>query len=251
MKKLTMLLLLGLFALSSTLYAQKKKSTGKSTGKKSTGNKPSDFKGTWGTKVEEALKALKIKGNTKHGAIIYEEICANCHQPEGHGDPAGNFPQLAGQHSTVVIKQIADIRAGNRDNPTMYPFANAIALQEQTDDLFDKPKTGAETLADVSAFIETLKISTKNAKGDGKDLAHGEKLYKANCVKCHGDHGEGKAKDYYPLIASQNYNYLMRQFKWIKAGKRRNANPDMIKQIKNFSERDMKAVLDYVSRQVK
>ena len=35
----------------------------------------------------------------------------------------GTFPQLAGQHTTVLIKQMADIRAGERDNPTMYPFA--------------------------------------------------------------------------------------------------------------------------------
>ncbi|RLA64568.1 MAG: cytochrome C [Epsilonproteobacteria bacterium] len=212
---------------------------------------PKDFKGAWGTKEKEALDALKLKGNLKRGFTIYDEICANCHQPEGWGDPAGNFPQLAGQHSTVVIKQIADIRAGNRDNPTMYPFANPTALKEQTDDLFDEPISGAQTLADVAAYIQTLKMSMKTKKGDGKDLKHGAKLYKNNCVKCHGDHGEGMADKYYPVIASQNYDYLMRQFKWIKAGKRRNANPDMIKQIKGFSEKDMKAVLDYVSRQKK
>ena len=46
----------------------------------------------------------------------------------------------------------------------------------------------------------------------------------------------------------QHYNYLMRQYEWIKSGKRRNANPDMVKQIQNFTDRDTKAVLDYVSR---
>ena len=40
----------------------------------------------------------------------------------------------------------------------------------------------------------------------------------------------------------------MRQFQWIRDGKRRNANPDMVKQIANFSERDMIAVMDYVAR---
>ena len=212
---------------------------------------PKDFGGTWGTKVKEALQALKLKGNVKDGAIIYEEVCAACHQPGGNGDPAGNFPQLAGQHSTVIIKQMADIRAGNRDNPTMYPFAKLEALLAATEDIFDKPKSGPQTLADVAAYVQTLKMNPKTSKGDGKDLKHGEKVYKDNCVKCHGKHGEGIAKDYYPLIAGQNYHYLIRQFKWIKAGKRRNANPEMMKQIKNFTERDIKAVMDWVSRQKK
>lgn len=209
-----------------------------------------DFGGKWGTKEKEALAALKLKGDVKRGAILYEEICESCHQPAGNGDPAGNFPQLAGQHSTVVIKQIADIRAGNRDNPTMYPFANIEALRAATEDIFDKPLSGPQTLADIAAFIQTLKQSKKTVKGDGKDLKHGAKIYKDNCVKCHGDHGQGKAKDYYPAIASQNYKYLMRQFMWIKEGKRRNANPDMVKQIKNFSEKDIKAVMDFASRQM-
>ncbi|MBT4762307.1 MAG: c-type cytochrome [Bdellovibrionaceae bacterium] len=219
--------------------------------KKEDKNSTSQFGGKWGTKVAEAIKALELTGNVKDGAIIYEEVCAACHQPGGNGDPAGNFPQLAGQHSSVIIKQMADIRVGNRDNPTMYPFAGVKALLAATDDIFDTPKTGPQTLADVAAYIQTLKMSPKTAKGDGKDLKHGAKIYKDNCVKCHGKKGEGIAKDYYPLIAGQNYNYLLRQFQWIKAGKRRNANPDMVDQIKGFTDRDIVAVMDWVSRQTK
>ncbi len=212
---------------------------------------PKDFKGKWGTKVKEAIIALELKGSTAEGDIIFEEVCSSCHQPGGNGDPAGNFPQLAGQHSSVIIKQMADISVGNRDNPTMYPFASVKALVSTTDDLFDTPRSGPQMLADVAAYIQTLKMDPKTVKGDGKDLKLGAKIYKDNCVKCHGKHGEGIAKDYYPLIAGQNYNYLMRQFLWIKEGKRRNANPDMVKQIKNFSKKDIKAVMDWVSRQKK
>lgn len=207
-----------------------------------------EFGGKWGTKVEEAIKALELTGDVDDGQVIYEEICEICHQPGGNGDPAGNFPQLAGQHSSVVIKQIADIRAGNRDNPTMYPFANVEALQASTEDLFDEPKSGPQTLADVAAYIQTLEMAS-TIKGEGTDLEHGAKIYEENCVRCHGDHGQGSFKNYYPVIAGQNYNYLLRQFRWIKEGKRRNANPDMVEQIKNFSDRDIKAVMDFSSRQ--
>ncbi|MBC8257480.1 MAG: c-type cytochrome [SAR324 cluster bacterium] len=207
-----------------------------------------DFGGKWGTKVKEAIEAMQLEGNVEDGSIIYEEICMACHQPSGGGDPAGNFPQLAGQHSTVIIKQIADIRVGNRDNPTMYPFANIEALRAATEDIFDEEKSGPQTLADVSAYIQTLPMSSK-IKGNGLDLEYGAEVYKENCVRCHGDHGQGDVVNYYPVIAGQNYNYLLRQFRWIKEGKRRNANPEMVKQIAGFSERDILSVMDWVSRQ--
>ena len=46
----------------------------------------------------------------------------------------------------------------------------------------------------------------------------------------------------------QHYNYMLRQFEWIRDGKRRNANPDMVKQIADFTDEDMQAVINYVSR---
>ncbi|MCU7892428.1 MAG: hypothetical protein KZQ78_12780 [Candidatus Thiodiazotropha sp. (ex Ustalcina ferruginea)] len=46
----------------------------------------------------------------------------------------------------------------------------------------------------------------------------------------------------------QHYAYMLRQFEWIRDGKRRNANPDMVKQIKGFSDKDMQMVINYVSR---
>jgi cytochrome c553 len=73
-------------------------------------------------------------------------------------------------------------------------------------------------------------------------------LFKDNCVRCHGANGEGNEEKFYPRIQGQHYEYLMRQYKWIKEGKRRNANPDMIAQIQNFSDQDTIDVLDYVSR---
>ncbi|WP_096700564.1 c-type cytochrome [Magnetospirillum sp. 15-1] len=191
----------------------------------------------WNAGGGEEDEALGLKPDLKNGREVYE-VCSACHQPEGWGLPDGTFPQLAGQHYKVIIKQLADIRALNRENPTMYPFA----LPSQIG--------GPQAVADVAGYIQTLKMSPENGKGDGKDPALGKKLYADNCTRCHGAAGEGDNEKFYPRIEAQHYAYLLRQFNEIKAGKRRNANPDMVKQIHDFTDQETRAVLDYVSRLV-
>ncbi|HEB91552.1 MAG TPA: c-type cytochrome [Deltaproteobacteria bacterium] len=181
----------------------------------------------------EKEKALTLEGDVENGEEAYE-ICSGCHLPSGAGRPDGTFPQLAGQHTTVIIKQIADIRAGRRDNPIMYPFAMSLSDQQE--------------LADVAAYIQTLPIPTDNGKGPGGDLELGKKLFDRDCVKCHGEHGEGNAEKFYPVLAGQHYKYLLRQITAIAQKKRRNANPDMVKVVEKYTPEQLAAVVDYMSR---
>ena len=177
--------------------------------------------------------ALTLTGNIENGEEAYE-ICSGCHLPSGAGRPDGTFPQLAGQHPVVVIKQIADIRAGRRDNVIMYPFATSLTDQQE--------------LADVAAYIQTLPIPTDNGKGPGTNLEEGKKLFDRDCVECHGAYGEGNAEKFYPVLAGQHYKYLLRQITEIAEKKRRNANPDMVKIVENYTHEEQIAVVDYMSR---
>jgi len=43
-------------------------------------------------------------------------------------------------------------------------------------------------------------MNPENGVGPGTDLANGEKLFKDNCVRCHGANGEGDEEKYYPRI---------------------------------------------------
>lgn len=185
--------------------------------------------------ARELEQALTLEPDVANGLRIYR-ICAECHQPEGWGLPDGSYPQLAGQHRGVIIKQLADIRAGNRANPEMLPFASVERIG------------GPQAVADVAAYIDTLEMSVANGKGPGGDLEHGRALYRENCARCHGLAGEGDAASYVPRIQAQHYAYLVRQFEAIRDGRRRNANPEMAAQIQGMSDRDLRAVLDYVSR---
>ncbi len=187
----------------------------------------------------EREEAMDLEPDLENGRDVYE-VCAGCHLPEGWGLQDGTFPMLAGQHRGVMIKQLADIREGNRDNPTMYPFALPRAIG------------GAQSLADVVAYIEGLPMNPANGKGEWDEgtpeFEHGKKLYADNCVQCHGAEGEGIEEKYYPRIQGQHYHYMLRQFEWIRDGRRRNANPDMVKQIETFTDADMQAVINFVSR---
>lgn len=185
--------------------------------------------------TKELDKALKLKPDIANGLEIYRG-CAACHTAEGWGLVSGVVPQLAGQHRTVIIKQLADFRAGNRANQLMVPYSSAEAIG------------GAQAVADVAGYIDTLEISVENGKGDGSDLELGASLYAKNCVKCHGPTGEGAGSEFRPRIQAQHYRYLVTQFEQIRAGTRRNADPEMVKQIQAFEERETLAVLDYVSR---
>lgn len=193
----------------------------------------------WNVGGGEQDDAMTLTPDIENGMDVYE-VCSACHYPEGWGTKDGTFPQLAGQHKEVLIKQLADIRALNRDNPTMYPFALPASIGD------------AQALADVVAYIAKLPMNPDNGKGEWAEgtpeFAQGKKLYDDNCVKCHGDNGEGMKDKFYPKIHGQHYKYMLRQFEWIRDGKRRNANPDMVKQIKAFSDKDMQMVINYTSR---
>ena len=184
---------------------------------------------------QEYEKALTLTPDAANGLTIYRE-CAACHEPEGWGRTTGSVPQIAGQHRKVVIKQLADFRAGNRDSVLMTPYTSVESIG------------GTQAVADVAEYISTLEISVQNGKGPGTDLDLGESLYREHCMECHGENGEGSNDGLGPRIQAQHYKYLMRQFQSIRDGKRQNASEGMTSLSQELGDREITAVLDYASR---
>ncbi len=60
----------------------------------------------------EAGKLLYTTGNAKNGVAA----CSSCHAPNGSGNPAANFPSIAGQHTVYAEKQLKAFRDGSRAN---------------------------------------------------------------------------------------------------------------------------------------
>lgn len=184
---------------------------------------------------DELTLAMAATPNVKAGKEVFK-LCIVCHQSESWGTVDGSYPQLAGQHSSVIIKQIADIRAGNRDNPSMLVIAQ------------EKVMGGPQAIADVTAYIQTLPMTPKPGVGPGDRLGKAERTYYRKCAECHGGNGQGDGERYYPRIQGQHYLYLLRQLNWIQQGKRRNANPEMAKRLNKMKESDLVMLADYISR---
>jgi cytochrome c553 len=188
----------------------------------------------WNKQDKELKPLLHRKGDAERGKEAYEE-CRGCHKANAEGRPDAGYPQLAGQLVPVLIKQMLDTRKGRRDNPRMHPFIESTAVP-----LNDIP--------DIAAYLHSLPVPTTNRKGSGENLAKGKTLYNADCASCHGDAGEGKAEKFYPRVASQHYPYLYRENIDIRDKTRRNSNPKMVKVLKKYSDEDIEAVSDYMSR---
>lgn len=179
--------------------------------------------------------AINLKPNMYNGLVIFR-ICAKCHYEEGWGQRSGTFPQLAGQHAKVIIKQLVDVREHNRETAGMNHFALLSEIGEP------------QVLADVAGYISSILMTPNPGLGAGTDLTHGKMLYNTYCAACHGANGEGDNTLFYPRIQGQHYEYLLRQFKWIYRKERTNVQPGMVQAIADFTPRDSEAVIDYISR---
>ncbi len=184
-------------------------------------------------------KAFTLEPDLENGEEVYA-ICSSCHLQEGWGLKDGTYPQIAGQYRAVLIQQLADIHAQNRDNPTMYPFALPEAIGDE------------QAVADVAGFIEKMKMTPANGKGEWDEgtpeFENGKKLYTDNCAECHGKSGEGDPNQLYPKIHGQHYKYLLRQLEWMRVGKRRGVRHNMLKNINKFSGTDIAQVANFISR---
>ncbi|MFD2113816.1 c-type cytochrome [Thiorhodococcus fuscus] len=188
----------------------------------------------WNDLKGEELLALRAKGDAARGKAAFI-VCEGCHGSQALGDEAGFYPRLAGQHASVLIKQLTDVREGRRDNPKMYPFASQHVITTQE-------------VADIAAYLHSLPVPESHGQGPGVDLDRAASLYRKDCRVCHKTHGEGDAEQFYPRLNGQHYQYLLRQALDIRDGVRRNANPDMVEAIKPYSDDEIEQVIDYISR---
>jgi cytochrome c553 len=185
--------------------------------------------------TEGDIKAtLALPGDIQRGKEAYGE-CQTCHRQDASGRPKFDMPRLSGQHASVLIKQLMDIRSGLRVNPEMqgYMLDSDLTLQD---------------FADMAAYLQSLPVVGYIAQGPPELVSRGQALYASNCAGCHGEHGEGRAELFYPMLASQHYSYLLRELDLILTGQRGNSNPAMPPILSNLSADDKRAIAAYLAQ---
>ena len=143
----------------------------------------------------------------QNGAALYA-TCAACHGPNGEGITDGSVPSLVGQPYTVIAAQIVAFRAGTRGDPRMVHFSDRRHLS------FSQP------IADVAAYIARLKPIEAKRSTPPSDDSRAALGYARSCERCHGSAAEGKEDPGTPRLASQHFEYLVKQLDDAAAGHR-------------------------------
>lgn len=189
----------------------------------------------WYRMTPERTAILGLSGDAKRGREAFRG-CRGCHRADGEGLIDGTYPRLTGQHASVIIKQVTDVRAGIRINPKMEPFAAGHAMSPQE-------------VADIAVFLAQAETTKENGKGPEQEAAPGKALYERHqCATCHGTRGEGDRVNAYPAVAAQHYGYLLRELEHIQDGTRGNSHPNMVRSIGSFNRSQLEEVSNYLSR---
>lgn len=180
---------------------------------------------------------VAAEGNPGEGKKLIE-VCTVCHGEDGNS-PAGAFPSIAGQHPKYLLKQLQDIKSGDRSAPLMAGQLDALTDQN---------------LEDLAAYYSIQARKGGAAKAELVEL--GESIYRsgikrkeiAACTACHLPHGEGLNLAGFPALAGQWPEYTEAQLKAFRVGDRHNdPNEGMMqKTAMDLSDLEISAVASYL-----
>jgi cytochrome c553 len=187
--------------------------------------------------VEKITIQLDFIPDIEDGKTTFS-VCARCHLPEAWGNADGTYPQLAGQHVNVLMKQLLDIRNGTRHSALMFPF-----VQQRT-------IGGYQELSNVVAYISTLPMNPAHSRGPwppgSREYQQGKKIYKKYCASCHGDNGQGNNERVYPKLQGQHFQYMSKQLGRIKSGLR-TVHPAMQAVVQELDPEQLEEAVNYAS----
>ena len=131
--------------------------------------------------------------------------CMGCHGLAGNST-IPNFPKLAGQGETYILKQLQYFKSGERENAMMAGVASMLSDQD---------------MEDISAYYSIQTISENSAKGSEEMIELGRKIYVGGkmdtqttaCIACHGAKGKGIPTAGFPAVAAQHADYTASQLK--------------------------------------
>jgi cytochrome c553 len=191
---------------------------------------------------DDSAEAIKLRSGPGDPAAGKDKslLCQGCHGEVGMSvEPLA--PNLAGQYSKYIIKQVHNFQSGTR----IHQIMSAVVATVNDKDL-----------ADIAAYFASL----KKMHGKGSDNKVGEQLFlhgdmsrmMVACVNCHGVRGKGKTptNPVFPVIGGQNKEYLVGQLINFRDGDRGNSPGGVMNIItQKLTDDELNALADYLSGQ--
>lgn len=186
---------------------------------------------------------LAVAAQAQEGSVdagrTKSATCAACHGVDGNS-MTPDWPSLAGQHSTYIVRQLKAFKSGDRVAVAMKPFADMLTEQD---------------MADVAAYFAAQKPVPKGA--DPALVNLGQQIYRggvpqrgiAACIACHGPSGDGNPLAAYPRLSGQHAQYVARTLGEYAAGTRRSdvdLNQMMRNEARSLQDDEIKALASYV-----
>jgi len=88
--------------------------------------------------TQRVVQIPAYPGDTEAGRKRYNKECRSCHGAEGRGDNEAEVPQLAGQYTAYLLRQIDKFRAGQRIHDPDDPEDDTLAdfTRDELGDIF-------------------------------------------------------------------------------------------------------------------
>ncbi len=186
-----------------------------------------------------AASSLAMAEGSAEAGQTKAATCIACHGVEGNSvNP--EWPSLAGQHRSYIVKQLKAFKSGVRQNPSMSPMAQPLSDQD---------------MEDVAAYFASQTL--RGLEAEKSKVALGQRVYRsgnaelgvAACIACHGPSGRGVEPSAYPSIRGQHSKYVELQLNAYKAGQRDTdvGNNKMMRDVAaRLSAEEIAAVASYV-----
>ncbi|HTH80745.1 MAG TPA: c-type cytochrome [Ramlibacter sp.] len=188
----------------------------------------------------EPDRSRNLADSRVHGAVLAQQVCANCHGPGGNS-VSPNFPALAGQSRAYLATQLRAFRDKSRHDPqaVAYMFGLARSLTDtQIDEL-------ADYYSAQSARPQSAAVSTQSTIAAGQAIyLRGTGNNAPACVACHGDRAQGTAAA--PRLAGQHAAYIERQLRIYQTSNDRPDGGVMKLACSGMTAEDMRAVAAFV-----
>lgn len=183
----------------------------------------------------------------EQGAVLFKNVCANCHGERGEGKIEVKSPSIANEPAWYVKTQLTNFHDGKRGSDTAVDPQGALMASIAK---ALKP----DQIEAVARHVESLPlVPPKEREIAGADVQRGQQLFYERCMECHRYNASGEmAFGSPPLIGRQGW-YLVEQLKKFKSLHRGAAKGDekgakMVNMATLFieDEQEMKNVVGYI-----